>query len=356
MEEIFVPLLNANEPEARVVDIYVNELQLVKTGERILTLETTKATVDIEASRSGYIHISVGKDEIVRVDTRIGWITDNPDDIIPKVHKEDKLKTNGIRITDPARELALQLGIDFSELPTDKVITTSMIRSMVEKPFQVLIPENIDPKRAILVYGGGGHAKSVIDMIRSYGLYDVVGIIDDNIPQGKEVAGIPVLGSRTALKILHDSGINFAANSVGGIIDINIRIRIYKLLKEEYFRIPVIEHPSAVIEKSAKIGEGVQIFANAYVGSETSINENVIINNNAVVSHDCTIGAHSHIAPGCLLAGIVQIGNSSLIGMGVTTAIGIKIGNNCRIGNGAIISADVPDNTIVPGGRIWTGN
>ena len=45
----------------------------------------------------------------------------------------------------------------------------------------------------------------------------------------------------------------------------------------------------------------------------------------------------------------------TLVGMGVTTAIGVRIGSGVRIGNGAIILADVPDNTIIQAGRVWTG-
>ena len=107
--------------------------------------------------------------------------------------------------------------------------------------------------------------------------------------------------------------------------------------------------------KVQSIGDGVQVFANAYVGSSTVLNPRCMVNTNAVVSHDCNIGSYTHIAPGALLAGHVQVGERSLVGMGVTTAIGIKIGNYVRIGNGAIIYADVPDKSIIPAGKVWAG-
>ena len=146
-----------------------------------------------------------------------------------------------------------------------------------------------------------------------------------------------------------------AANGVGGILDINVRINIFESMESAGFSFPSFVHPRATVELSAVMEDGVQVFANAYVGSEAHLQPRCMINTSAVVSHDCVIGMYSHIAPGTLLAGDVHVGARTLIGMGVTTAIGIKIGDNVRIGNGAIILADVPDKTIVQAGRFWTG-
>ena len=46
--EILIPLLNANEPEARLVEVYVQDKQAVEKGQRLFTIETTKAASDIE--------------------------------------------------------------------------------------------------------------------------------------------------------------------------------------------------------------------------------------------------------------------------------------------------------------------
>jgi sugar O-acyltransferase (sialic acid O-acetyltransferase NeuD family) len=356
MEEVIVPLLNANEPEARVVSVYVEELQYIKPGEKIFTIETTKATVDIESTSSGFIHLFVKVNDIVFVGNTIGLITDKRDSNFPKHTKEIRSDKSGdLRITEPARKLAKELKIDINEISSDKLVTKAVIEKISQKNLNFIIPEIGEPDESIIIYGGGGHAKAVIDMIRGKGEYQIIGIIDDNIPPGELVLDIPILGNWMILDKLHESGVIYAANSVGGIIDINIRIRIGELLEKKGYILPALIHPKATIENSSQTGHGVQVFANAYVGSDCWIGKHAIINTNAVVSHDCIIGAHSHISPGCLLAGLVQIGKASLIGMGVTTAIGVKIGDHCRIGNGAIIYADVPANTIIQGGKIWNG-
>ncbi len=214
----------------------------------------------------------------------------------------------------------------------------------------------VSKKPYILIFGAGGHAKTIMEMVVQIGRYKIAGIVDDNIAAGTQVMGIRVVGTRSILPMLLEQGVKLAANGVGGITDINIRVRIFEYLRNSGFSFPSLIHPRAMVEPSAKVGDGVQVFAGAYVGSEAELLPMCMVNTNAVISHDCKIGTYTHIAPGALLAGGVQVGDRTLIGMGVTTAIGIKIGSAVRIGNGATMLADVPDRTIIQAGRIWNGS
>ena len=194
-----------------------------------------------------------------------------------------------------------------------------------------------------------------MDMVKQIGIYNIAGILDDNLPAGNRVLDIPILGTRAILPELAEQGVSLAANAVGGILDIGIRVRIFELLERAGFELPALIHPRATLEPSASVKAGVQIFANAYVGSAAILHPKCMVNTNAVVSHDCQIGAYSHIAPGALLAGEVQIGERTLGGMGVTITIGVNVGSGVRIGNGANILADVPDRAIIQAGRFWVG-
>ena len=52
---ILVPMLNANEPEARLVGVHVPDGQPVQKGDLLFTIETTKAASDIESPASGFL-------------------------------------------------------------------------------------------------------------------------------------------------------------------------------------------------------------------------------------------------------------------------------------------------------------
>jgi len=356
--EILVPLLNANEPEARLVRIHVKDQQAVEKGLLLFTIETTKATSEIESPETGYIHILAFEGAMLSVGERLGVVTETAGEEI-NIPGTDGLRTiskKSLRITKPARTLADSLGVDLTTLPTELLVTEEIVRQAAAGAQKMDIKFPPSKKPYLLIFGGGGHAKSIMDMVKLLDKYFIAGILDDDKRlTGKVVLGIPVLGTRVLLSVLHQQGVKLAANGVGGILDINIRIKIFESLENAGFSFPTLVHPSANVETSAKVDEGVQIFANAYVGSEAHLQSRCMVNTNAVVSHDCVIGMFSHIAPGALLAGEVRVGARTLIGMGVTTAIGVRIGDNVRIGNGAIILADVPDKTIIQAGRFWTG-
>jgi sugar O-acyltransferase (sialic acid O-acetyltransferase NeuD family) len=246
--------------------------------------------------------------------------------------------------------------VDLATLPSDRLVTEDVIRQFSGKEEVLSAAFPISDKPYLLIYGAGGHAKSVMEMVLQNDVYTIAGIIDDDRHlEGDTVLGIPVLGTRVLLPALLKLGVNQAANGVGGIIDIGLRVGIFSLLEESGYSFPVLIHPRATVEPSAIIEEGVQVFANSYIGSESILHLRCMINTNAVISHDCEIGQYTHIAPGALLAGHVHIGERTLVGMGVTTTIGVKIGSGVRIGNGAIILADVPDKMVIQAGRYWVG-
>jgi sugar O-acyltransferase (sialic acid O-acetyltransferase NeuD family) len=243
--------------------------------------------------------------------------------------------------------------LELAALSTDRLITEAMVRELASRQVdtEISFPQFSDSH--ILIYGAGGHAKAVMDMVRAIGAYQIAGIVDDKIPTGTEVLGIPVLGSRTILPQLARARLKWAANGVGGIIDIGVRVKIFTLLEENGFSFPALVHPRAMVEPSAQVGEGVQVFPQAYVGSSVVLHPRCMVNTGAIVSHDCEIGSYSHIAPGAMLAGHVHVGERTLVGMGVTTAIGIRIGSGARIGNSAILYADVPDRAIIKTGSVY---
>ncbi len=364
LSEILVPLLNANEPEARLASIYVKEGQPVLKGSLLFTIETTKAASDIMAPADGCVRLLAKQGDILEVGSRLAVITEKADDYLDtlpasKPAGQDTSAPNqkppGLRITNPALALAQSLGMDLSRLPAGLLITEAVVKRIAQKD-QALIKLAASDKPFILVYGAGGHAKTIAEMILQMGTYSIAGILDDNVAlAGNHVLGVPVLGTGALLKDLREQGVTLAANGVGGILDINIRVRLFEQLEQAGFTFPVLIHPKATVEPSSKIEEGVQVFANAYIGSEAVLHGRCMVNTNAVVSHDCEIGAYTHIAPGALLAGHVHVGARSLIGMGVTTSIGVQIGAGVRVGNGAILLADVPGHTIIQAGRFWTG-
>ncbi len=209
------------------------------------------------------------------------------------------------------------------------------------------------PLAPIVMYGGGGHGKILIDLLRALGRYHLIGIVDDGRAAGEYVMGIPILGNAEKLPEIRASGIKLAINAVGGIGNPDLRIAIFERLRQAGFECPALIHPWALIEPSATIADGAHILARAYIGSEVQIGYGALINVGAIVSHECRIGNYVNISPGAMLAGNVEVGEAAQIGMGVTINLGLRIGARARIGNGATVKADVPEGGVVRAGHIW---
>jgi len=258
----------------------------------------------------------------------------------------------GLRITQPALALVRQLGLDLSRLPSDRLVTENMVRALLSKPASELDIGEMNTG-AIIVYGGGGHGKALIDLLRALHTYRIVGIIDDGITAEETIMGVPVLGGNERLPELYAKGIRQAVNAVGGIGNIAIRIKVFQNLAEAGFVCPAVVHPAAYVENSASLAPGVQVFARAYVGSEARLGFGAIVNTGAIVSHDCILENFANVSPGALLAGEVKIGAASLVGMGATINLRVSVGAGARIGNGATVKEDVPAKGIVRAGTIW---
>ena len=208
-------------------------------------------------------------------------------------------------------------------------------------------------KERILLYGGGGHAKTLIDLIRALGTFELAGIVDDGISLGESVMGVPVIGTSGDLARLRAEGIGSAVNAVGGIGKPEVRWQVFERLAAAGFDQPALVHPRAFVEPSVVLDSAVQVLAGAYLSSDSSVGFGTLLNAGAILSHDNRLGRCVNLSPGATCGGCVSIGDFSQIGMRATINIGVTVGREVRIGNGATVKADVPDGTRVYAGTIW---
>jgi len=365
--EISFPLLNPNEPEALLASLHVREGQQLSEGDLLCTLETTKSTADLLAERDGYVKgLCYELGQTVRAGQVFCYLADDPDWNPPagetvEIGRPGGEKPPDLRITDPALALARQHDLDLDSLPRDRLITGQVIEELLLNVGKTAtafgrslrVPDFESDPTAVLVYGAGGHGKSVIDLLLSLGSYRIVGVLDDNPAITGSLLGVPVLGGEEQLANLYTQGVRLAVNAVGGIGNVQVRIKVFRRLAEAGFSCPAVAHPSAVVERSAILEPGVQVFPQSYVGSDVRVGFGSIVNTGAIVSHDCQLGAFTNIAPGAILAGGVEIGEGALVGMGATINLLVKVGPGARIGNGATVKSDVPAAGVVRAGGVW---
>jgi acetyltransferase-like isoleucine patch superfamily enzyme len=135
--------------------------------------------------------------------------------------------------------------------------------------------------------------------------------------------------------------------------------------------------PTNFIAKDADLGRNVKVWNFAYIGSQSKIGDDVVIGSLAHIDYKVKIGNNSRIEGSVYIAPLSVIGRNVFVGpaavltndpyppskrlIGVTIEdnavigaravikAGVRVGKNSVVAMGAVVTKDVPDNTVVVG-------
>jgi len=191
---------------------------------------------------------------------------------------------------------------------------------------------------SIIIIGCGGHAKSVIDLLKTNGQFIIKGLIGKKNELGKEVLGYKVIGTNDDLEQIRDKVSN-AVIGIGQIKKVDLRENILQLLKKFNYETPKIISKFSYVSNFSSIGEGTCIGHHAIVNAGAKIGKFCILNSKCLVEHDSLVGDFCHLSTGVLINGDVNIGEKSFIGSGAIVREGIKLPSSSIIGAGKRVMA-----------------
>jgi|SRR5579872_6955830 len=201
---------------------------------------------------------------------------------------------------------------------------------------------------SIVLIGGGGHARVLVEALRTGGVA-IVGFVAAAPTEASGImAAIPFLGSEDEF-LAHPRRDLKLVNGVGSIGNPQRRRAVYERYRAAGLEFANVVHPAAVIASDVILDDGAQVMAGAVIQPGAHIGANAIVNTGARVDHDCTIGAHAHISPGAVLAGDVMVGEGVHVGAGAAIIQGIRVGAGSVVGAGAVVVANVAPSTTVVG-------
>ena len=207
----------------------------------------------------------------------------------------------------------------------------------------------------IIIIGGRGTAIVVADQMwdakQRFGMdIEVLGLALDDRSGGDEINGYPIL-----------CDINDLYEKYGKYDDVKF---IYQLYRPDVMRertailnnlnIPMEKfatfiHPSVMVAKSAKIGVGNVILANAVVNCNAIIGNFNTVNSGTLLGHDITIGNNNYFAGQVCVGSGLSIGNMNFIGLNTSIRNGITIGDGNIIGMSSNITKSVGDDNVLYG-------
>ena len=202
---------------------------------------------------------------------------------------------------------------------------------------------------SVIVVGGAGQGRQVIDAIEARGEHVVVGVLDRTLAIGSNVAGYKVLGNDTQFRACAT-----ASGAKGFVVAIGDNFTRGALLDRLGTECPDMEactvvHPSAVVARDAVIGAASILLAGAIVSNSCVVGRGVLFGTKSSVDHDCELGDHASLAPAATTAGTVRIGCRTALGVGANVIHGVTIGSDSVIGAGALVLADLPDRVVAYG-------
>jgi UDP-N-acetylbacillosamine N-acetyltransferase len=187
--------------------------------------------------------------------------------------------------------------------------------------------------KGLIVFGFGGHARSVADVAVAAGFNELL-FIEENAREDENFIGFPVRKTVDGL-----SRSNWLCISASG--DNHSRQKQLDSAIRDGWTITTLIAPSATIGLGAEIGRGCMIGHHAHIGPMACIGDGCIINTSAVIEHECIVGHYVHAAVNSTVAGRSRIGDFVFLGAGATVIDNVSIIAGIAVGAGGVVIASL---------------
>ncbi|MBU8906770.1 2,3,4,5-tetrahydropyridine-2,6-dicarboxylate N-acetyltransferase [Desertibacillus haloalkaliphilus] len=115
--------------------------------------------------------------------------------------------------------------------------------------------------------------------------------------------------------------------------------------------------PGAIIRDQVEIGKNAVIMMGASINIGSVVGEGTMIDMNVVMGGRATVGNNCHIGAGSVLAGVIEppsakpviVEDDVVVGANCVILEGVTVGKGAVVAAGAIVTEDVPPNTVVAG-------
>ncbi len=201
----------------------------------------------------------------------------------------------------------------------------------------------------IILIGGGGHCKSVIDAAESAG-FTILGVLDMPEKVGQDILGYKYIGTDEDIPgFVNDA--QFVI-TVGQIKSSSIRRKIAERVEKAGGIFATIIARDAYVSKYADVGEGTVILHKAFVNAGARVGNNCIINTMANIEHDAQIGDFCHISTGTMVNGETCVGEDCFVGSRSILYNCITVCRDVVIAAGSVVNRDISQSGIYAGNPI----
>ena len=190
----------------------------------------------------------------------------------------------------------------------------------------------------LILIGGGGHCKSVIDVAESAG-FSILGILDTAENVGNKVLNYHIIGTDEKIVDYVDKALFII--TVGQIKDPALRIKLQQKVINCGGQFATVIASTAHVSMYSSIGEGTVIMHQAIVNADATVGVGCIINTFANIEHDAVVADFCHISTGAIVNGNCTVGKGTFLGSQAVMVNGVSITEDCVIAAGAMVRKNI---------------
>ncbi len=363
---ITAPLVNVNDDTMVLIEWTKAAGTLVKKGEVIGVLETSKSSYEIQSDGAGYLTTFVDAGSDVTVGQTIGALAETADAVVSLPQAAAVATVDDAQAernwTKKAEILAGKHNLDIAaigreragsmvnEADIEAIVAARKGAPSISVADATDIADEVFPtnrQQRILLLGGGMGATLVLDVLTRVPNQRAVGILDDNPKiQGKTVMGVPVIGRMDDIVSLWER-----KAFDGAVIAISTLLKLRNDLFNKFTALGIpfanVIDPTVAVSSNVSIGTGNVIFGFCRIGTCTTIGDNNFISAYVNIEHHNTLGDCCTFGPGLWTSGDVKLGSRIRFGTGIFVEPHIVIGDDSIVASGTVLTANVPPKSIV---------
>lgn len=195
----------------------------------------------------------------------------------------------------------------------------------------------------VVLIGGGGFAKEVLDLANMSGI-EIVGYVapEKTTLKARYLGVFEDLTSKTHLF----DGVTIGFGSINRATALSRAAMIEAIKKANLQPVSIIS-PHARISSGVQIGAGTVVAHNVILAVDSIVGEHCMLNNASQLGHDACLAQNVTLAPLAFVAGECQIGENALVGPSTSVLQGVRIGRGSIVGVGATVARSLGEDKVV---------
>ncbi|MFT4551476.1 MAG: sugar O-acyltransferase (sialic acid O-acetyltransferase NeuD family) [Chlamydiales bacterium] len=203
--------------------------------------------------------------------------------------------------------------------------------------------------KKLVIFGTSAYSRIVYEYFTHDSDYEVSAFtVNEDYIEVEEFCGLPVVAFERVEGVYPPNEFDMHVAVVYGEIN-RLRARICEQASGKGYLLPSYVSSRCFTWHNTEIGENCFIFEDNTVQPFVKIGNNVILWSGNHIGHDTVIEDNVFITSHVVISGFCEVGRNTFIGVNTAVGNNLKIGKECWIGQGAVISKNIPDQSMVKG-------